>query len=360
MNPNETVTKELELAKERGANLLMPTTSIHGLSEFMKPVVDSVFLSAKTDEGDVYPEKSAADTKFRITAQGLRKLAVAAGIIWHPTACHRTDDRHDRDYVSFQSVGGIKKTDGSVIFLKGEYDMDFEVVEDELKELHYNKSKNWHKTDAEKQAYIDSSVRRDMLFKRKHKIKLCETGAATRVIRALLGLKSAYTKVELSKPFVMIRIVFQPDLSDPETKRQVTAAAISAMTGIYGPATPPRLPEPIDIPPEDYHTIPPDDPEPETPEPATEEPDPQTKKTTAATMKHKAEAAQMLTGIFVDLPEAEQELELTEMAKEKGYNLAGLTVPLNEMDSHNRIRFFEHLNSLPKVTKDVDDNDIPF
>lgn len=360
MADNQTITQELELAKKKGANLLMPTTSIHGLSEFMKPVVDSVYLSSKPDDGDVYPEKSAADTKFRITAQGLRKLAVAAGILWHPTACHRTDARNDRDYVSFQSVGGMKKSDGAVIFLKGEYDMDFEVLEEELKEIHRSKSKHWHKSDAEKQAYIDSSVRRDMLFKRKHKLKLCETGAATRVIRALLGLKSAYTKTELANPFIMVRIVFQPDLSDPETKRQVTAAAISAMTGVYGPVPPPRLPEPIDIPPEDYRTIPPDDPESETPEPAAEEAAPQAKKPTATTKKHESEAARLLTGIFADLPEAEQELELTEMSKEKGYDLAGLTLPLNEMDRHNRIRFFEHLSSLPKATKAVDDDDVPF
>lgn len=337
------ISKELELAKKQGANLLMPTTSIHGLSEFMSPVVESVYLSVKPEGGDAYAEKSAADTKFRITAQGLRKLAVCAGIIWHPTACHRTDNRNDRDYVSYQSVGGIKKNDGSLVYWKGEYDLDFEVVEEELRELHYNKSKNWHKSDEEKQAYIESSVRRDMIFKRKHKIKLAETGAANRVIRAILGLKSAYTKAELAKPFTLIRIVFKPDYNDPEVKRQVTAAAISAMTGIYGNQSPPPAP-PIDIPPEDFHEVPPDDGDPPPPD------DGQT--------PEEEEVPESPTDeeIFKDLSAKEQVETLTQMAVKKGYEPKQ---PIKNLGLKDRLSFFAALEQMPDVEK-VKEKDVPY
>lgn len=330
---NNSISKELEIAKKQGANLLMPTTNIHGLSEFMTPVVESVYLSVKPEDGDVY----AADAKFRITAQGLRKLAVCAGIIWHPTACCRTDNRNDRDYVSYQSVGGIKKNDGSLVYWKGEYDLDFEVVAEELKELHYKKSKNWQKSDEEKQAYIESSVRRDMIFKRKHKIKLAETGAANRVIRAILGLKSAYTKAELAKPFTLIRIVFKPDYNDPEVKRQVTAAAISAMTGIYGSQLPPLAP-PIDIPPENFHEIPPD---------AEDSPSSDDDQTTKEEEKPESPTGEE---VFKDLSAKEQVETLTQMAELKGYKPKQ---PVNGLGKKERLSFFVALEQMPDVEMEI-------
>ena len=338
------INEEIVKAKEEGANLLLPSTKIQGLSEFHAPVVDSVYLSPDPQNGDVYPENSNNDSKLRISAQGLRKLAVCAGIVWRPTECKRTDNRQDRNYVSYQATGGIKKADGAMVFWKGEYDLDFEVVEAELRELHCNKSKNWRKSDEEKKAYVESSVRRDLIFKRKHKIKLAETGAANRVIRAILGLKSAYTKAELSKPFVMVRIVFQPDYSDPEVKRQVTTAAIQAMTGIYG--TQSQSAPVVDIPPEDFHDISAEEDEPEPSPPASN--DGETEKSGRLTKED-----------FATLPFDEQLLTLEEMAQEKGYTVP---VPIKDMDEHNRERLFDHLDALPVPAKSDADNsgDIPF
>jgi hypothetical protein len=338
-------TKELELAKKQGANLLIPTTNIHGLSEFMTPVIDSVYLSQKQEDGDVYPEKSAADAKLRISAQGLRKLAVASGIMWHPRECKRTDNRQDKDYVSFQAVGSIKKNDGTMVAWKGEFDLDLQVVEEELRELYYQKSKSWHKSDAEKKAYIESSVRRDLLQKRKHKIKLAETGAMNRVIRAILGLKSAYSKAELAKPFVVVRIVFQPDLSDPETKRQVTTAAIQAMTGIYG-AQPATLPPPIDVPPEDYeiNEVPPEDEDPPPPD--------------EGQAQEEGENGEAPTGeeVFESMSAGEQVETLTQMAKARDYKPKQPTKNLGPKD---RLSFFAALEKMPELEK-AQGRDIPY
>lgn len=343
-----TINEQVALAKKQGANLLIPTTSIHGLSEFMSPVIESVVLSAKPDDGDVYAEKATEGTKFRITAQGLRKLAVCAGIIWHPTACRRTDNRQDRDYVSYQSVGGIKKNDGSLVYWKGEFDLDFEVIEEELRELHYNKSKHWRKTDAEKQAYIESSVRRDMIFKRKHKIKLAETGAANRVIRAILGLKSAYTSAELAKPFTLIRIVFKPDYNDPEVKRQVTAAAISSMTGIYGvPAALPPQEQPIDISPEDFHNIPSD---PDEDQPGDDNSDPDDDQPGG----DNEETSPTAEELFQDLSATEQVEMLSEIVKRKGYKPKQ---PIENLNKKERLTF---LGALEKLTDLDAKDDIPY
>jgi len=342
--------KQIQQAKDGGANLLLPSTKVHGLSELHAPVLDSVYLSPKPVDGDVYAEGSGSDAKLRITAQGLRKLSVCAGIVWHPTGCRRMDDRSDRDYVSYQAIGGIRKADGAMVFWKAEYDLDFDVIAEELNDLHSNKCKNWNKTDDEKKAYVYSSVRRDMIFKRKHKIKLAETGAANRIIRAILGLKSSYTKSELSNPFVMLRIVFQPDYSDPEVKRQMTTAAIQAMTGIYGGQS-----EPIDIPPEDIQDIPPDkntvQAEPDMPKKSENQDSPH-----AGTKKKNFTRTQ-----YDDLEFNDQVFVLQGMATKKGFNPP---MPINEMNEDNRGRLFEHLETMQDAVdfnaNNNQDTDIPY
>lgn len=233
---------KLEVYKKQGANLLMPSTQIQGLSEFHAPVIETVTLSSKTDDGDVYPHNDDDDPgkqKFRLTKQALMKLSVCAGIIWSTEHTRRVDDGHDRNYVCYQAVGGLKKADGNPIFFKAQYDMDFEVIEEELRALYIQKTKGkWMKDKSEKEKadYVTYCVQRDMLQKRKHKLKLAEAGAMNRVVREILGLKNAYTAAELARPFVMCRVVFRPDYNDKDVKEKMLQAHIQAMTGIYGPA----------------------------------------------------------------------------------------------------------------------------
>ena len=229
----------LEQFRKDGAHLLLPSTYIPEIPKYHTVAVDQVNLSSDTKEGDVYPQQK----KLALTRQGLMKLANAAGMIWDPNRSRRLDDRTDKDYVVYQAVGGYKKLDGSPLFMKAEYDLDFEIIRDEIEEGYEGKRKKWE-TDTwfkkmstdQQDAYINKCIRRDVLQKRKHKIKLAETGAMTRVIRGLLNLKSAYTVPELKKPFIVVRLVFQPDYDDPETKSRMAAAAVGAIAGVFGPA----------------------------------------------------------------------------------------------------------------------------
>jgi len=335
------ITKEIEKAKKAGANLLLPSTNIEALSDFHAPVVDSVYLSANKDDGDVY---SAGGKKFRITAQGLRKLSVCAGVIWHPYECKRVDDRSDRHYVSFQAIGGIRKADGQPVWWKGEYDLDFEVIEEELRDQYINTVGKWANSNIDwqkkanedyKQNYIEKCVRRDLLFKRKHKVKLAETGAMNRVIRAILGLKGDYDEKELAKPFVMVRIILRPDFTDKDVRAKLVDASIRAMVGIYGPDTPIETPardlssmgEIIDVePPEEEEQI----------EPANgPDGDPSPKE------------------VFLSYSSSEKIDVLTKLAKLKGYTLGEEWLPLESKTERNHVRLYDHLQAM------VDD-DIPF
>lgn len=342
----EDISTQLETYKKQGANLLMPTTHIAGLSEYHQPVIETVKLSTDPNNGDVYQHDDAAagpNKKWRPTKQALMKLSVCAGVIWSPTESRRIDNGADRNYIAYKAVGGIKKADGQPVFFSAEYDLDFEVIAEELKTNYEMKAKYLKKdngqrqaTDKEKVEYVEYCVNRDLLQKRKNKLKLCEAGAMNRVLRMLLGLKQTYTTKELEQPFVMARIVFRPDFTDAAVKKQFVDASIKAMTGIYGPgavAQDVRATDPIDVTP-----ISDDDKTPENGNDA------------------KPEGLSLLVD-FQNADDKAQCLALQGRAEVTGYDLMDYlkrsqTANLLAFTAQQRIGLYKHLLSLPeKETK---------
>ena len=345
------LTTELEVYKKQGANLLMPSTQIEGLSEFHAPVIEKVTLSSNPGDGDVYPHSDEDDPnkqKFRLTKQALMKLSVCAGIIWSVSETRRVDDGSNRNYVCYQAVGGLKKADGTPIFFKAQYDMDFEVVEAELRALYEKKTTGqWakNKSPKEKAEYVEYCITRDMLQKRKHKLKLAEAGAMNRVVREILGLKNTYSIAELAKPFVMARIVFRPDYSDKDVKAKMIDAHIKAMTGVYGDsaiANVTRETAAIDITP-----IPEDE----------ESPDNGNSK----------EPVDTLESSVIDFQNSDdfgQCKALTDMANRVGYDLNDFmkrakVKTLTVFSAEKRIDLFKHLLSLPEKGEQPLD-DVPY
>src|SRR6185369_13154252 len=77
---------------------------------------------------------------------------------------------------------------------------------------------------------------------RKHGLRNCEARAINAAIRECgCGIKQKYTRAELAKPFVVVRVAFQPDFSDPDIKRMVTQQAMSGVSALY-PAAARELP----------------------------------------------------------------------------------------------------------------------
>jgi hypothetical protein len=351
----EDISTQLEKYKTQGANLLMPSTHIAGLSEYHQPVIETVKLSTDPNDGDVYQHddaKQGPDKKWRPTKQALMKLSVCAGVIWSPTESKRIDNGADRNYIAYKAVGGIKKADGQPVFFSAEYDLDFEVVAEELKTNYEMKAKYLKKdngqraaSDKEKAEYIDYCVNRDLLQKRKNKLKLCEAGAMNRVLRMLLGLKQTYTTKELEQPFVMARIVSRPDFTDAAVKKQFVDASIKAMTGIYGPGAlsqDVRAAEPIDITPIAKE----DDDKP---------PENETKPT--------PEESAIID--FTNSDELGQCKALTNTAQQKGYDLADYLTrvkvkKLTDFTKEKRLDFFKHLLSLPDKGENKPKDDIPY
>jgi len=359
------LTMEIEKYKGQGANVLMPSTMIGGLSEFHQPVIEAVQLSPNPSEGDVYEDKQ--NNKFRLTKQALVKLSNCAGVSWHPYETKRVDNRVDRDYVAYQAVGGIRKADGSSIAFKAEYDMDFEVIEEELRTQYTAKASKG--TEEQKKKYIEDSVRREMLFKRKHKVKLCEAGAMNRVIRSLLGLKNGYTTAELQKPFVTVRIVIRPDYTDKDVRRQMMRAAVKSMTGIYGDSSETGGNgngthdctnyddfdgKVIDIPIDDDGYAPPG--LPEGPAPQAHSTTSETSQNPTSQLKANGKSVKEQEIDFSNCDQAEQLNILEALIKRKVYDTSSLKKPLSEFNETNCIQFFKKLLTLPDAPAPAADN----
>jgi hypothetical protein len=327
------LSQQLEVYKKNGANLLMPSMMIEGLSEFHAPVVETVTLSTKIDDGDIYPHSDEEDqnkAKFRLTKQALMKLSSCAGIIWSVSESRRVDDGSNRDYVCYQAVGGLKKADGTPIFFKAQYDIDFQIIEAELRASYEQKAKKYKKeaSTKEKAEYVEFCVNRDMLQKRKHKLKLAEAGAMNRVIREILGLKNAYTAAELQKPFAMVRIVFRPDYTDKDVKAKMIDAHIQAMTGVFGAKaiSTEAATEPIDV-------------------------TPITTKEDEETEKPSPEESAMIDFQNSDVPD--QCRIITDRAKVVGYDLDGYmkkarAKDLKAFSPEQKAGLYKHLLSLPE------------
>ena len=99
-------------------------------------------------------------------------------------------------------------------------------------------------TPAQQTEQINQKVRKEILYKRKHKLSLAESGAKARVLRALLGVKKGYTDAELTKPFVVVRYVYRLDTKDPAVRQQLLLASVRAMSSAYGPMA---LPSPAPV-----------------------------------------------------------------------------------------------------------------
>ena len=356
----EKATKELEKIKPL-ANLLIPDICLEGLSDWHRVVIERIHMDPepKTYKGggdDCY--KDSQTGLLRLTGFALEKLSVSANIQWNLPYCSRTDGRTSPKYFSYRSVGGIRKPDGSIAWMSNTYDLDLDAEEDELTKIH-TKNGGKNKSGKALDEYVRYCVDRDLTFKRKHAIKLCESGSRNRVIRKILNVKSGYTCEEMQKPFVTIRVIFQPPLDDPEVKRQLLAASIQAATGIYGNVAQTALPAPnnyggngdeiIEIPTEGHHTV--QDPDEPIPDAADQGPDAQPD--------------------FEDLDADGQAQVLNRLASEKGFpttiisrddfkaGVKGITKPFHMLGDAARQKWYEYLVSLEPEPAMAEDEDIP-
>ena len=272
--------------KPNTVHLLLPTVFEEQLSPFHKLSVMEVKADLSTDSGDVfkiggqYVKVNNRDTWVNYYSPAkplLMKIALAAGIQFNPqftgvsSAGKNTykgkaqgaiklpdgtfkthfdeklinlDDEEDKFRIEFmdKSIEGItgkaayeaaKRFKGSWIEVSEKYGKSGE------------KKRAYVIDDCDRQKYIDRSVLVNMVLLRKHAPQKALTGAILRVIRALIGMKGQYTEDELKKPFVLARVNFSPDFSDPVVKHEMLSQGVASMTNIFGSNVPLIATQPV-------------------------------------------------------------------------------------------------------------------
>jgi hypothetical protein len=198
-----------------GFNLLCPFAGFSALAPQHGLVASVVKIDPNPEHGEVYLDPLfCREGEVAIGKVGLSKIAQAAGISivteWLPAS---------EPYLwRFRATGLWRGITGEaqVVTEHAEYDLrDGSPI-----------TRNW------KPNQIQSA--------RAHGLRHCEARAVNAVIRQF-GVKQKYQVSELAKPFLVVRVMFLPDLTDPETRRIVTQQALGATALLYPPPAVPTL-----------------------------------------------------------------------------------------------------------------------
>ena len=186
---------------------------------FSIPMLHEVTIVAiKISEAEVYPTQGG---KMGLTKSALDRIAIAAGVEWDPRESRRLDDGSDPLYVEYQAVGRFPTLDGSYRTITGTKIMDLRDGSAQTRTI--LGAKNGEKTLSQTRTFIGEHA---------------ESKAKNRAIRSGLGLRSGYTSDELSKPFVVARLIFSGHSDDAEVRKIVAVEMVrqrfSAERQLYG------------------------------------------------------------------------------------------------------------------------------
>lgn len=124
----------------------------------------------------------------------------------------RDDDGKDPLYARYTWAGSVLSLSGTPIVHSSTKEMDLREGSDQLAGM----------TSAQKSQ------------QRANISQICESKAQNRVIRSLLGISSKYTAEQVQRPFVLMKLIFVPNMKDPLTRFLITANSIGAANALFG------------------------------------------------------------------------------------------------------------------------------
>jgi hypothetical protein len=150
----------------------------------------------------------------------LDKISAAAGVSWDPERSGRLDDGRDPHYCHFRAVGHYRSFDGAQQTISGEVELDARDGGPLHQEI----------TEKAARANRNDGGASQLLELRKFLLRHAESKARNRAIRSL-GLRTSYTPEELSKPFLVAKVMFTGHSEDPVTRAAFAAATADAFLG---------------------------------------------------------------------------------------------------------------------------------
>lgn len=203
------------------SNVILPTSSIDTILPMHKVSFRAVLIDSNVDipKGKetgtgrhVYKGKFCGTNERALGRTALDLLDAAAGV--QILAVRRIDDRSQPFYCEVEVTKGLREYDGTPRVRTKRKAIDLRDGSPAANGL-----KNAPAVLAEQRSRI---------------LEFAETKAGLRVTREILGLQQKYTVDELSKPFVVPKLVPSLDPNDPDQKRALLAMAVGGGLALYG------------------------------------------------------------------------------------------------------------------------------
>lgn len=214
------INKRLKELRNSKVNLVGPgvrsLVKMETLPDSYEVAWHAFIFDSNPDGPHVYHDRRWEDGKLALKREALLELWISAdGKYVHS---QRDDDGKDPHYARYTWAG-------SALSLSGQPLLHSATKETDLRE-----------GSAQSKAMAKAS--NAMLSQQRSDIStITESKAQNRVIRALLDISHIYNQEQVGWPFVLMKLVFVPDMKDPLTRFLVTAHAIGASNMLFGGPT---------------------------------------------------------------------------------------------------------------------------
>jgi hypothetical protein len=194
-------------------HVLTPQADFGSLPPQWTIVPSIVRLDPDVNAGDVYRDGLfCKQDEVAPTKVGLRKIARGGGLSW---TTRRTDSGNVPNYWSMSATISYRGFDGQMKTSEASYEWDLR----------------------DGSARTANMSPKELSRARLNGYRRCEAGAINAAIREY-GLKQKYSQQDLKKPFVVLNLVFNPDMNDPQQKQAVLQNALSNTALLYGATEP--------------------------------------------------------------------------------------------------------------------------
>ena len=241
---SQSLTALAQLFGEGQYNLLAPTVHME-IPRGMRLAITEVRVSPicpKYGAGeDVAPISGG---KLLVLKHKLDQIANGAGISWMSE--RRVDGGLHPHYFEVEVKGRITDYDGTVRDITGSKTIDLRESVDGVPGKDYDEivSKARAANNGKGRDYS-----KQLLEARKFGAEICASKAKNRAIAQALGIKRSYSPAELSKPFVIPKLML--DSGDADAKELIMANMVGATDALYGSRTKGEV---IDVPFEEVAT----------------------------------------------------------------------------------------------------------
>ncbi len=174
-----------------------------------------VKVEINTDEtvGEVYRDPLfCKEGEVCLTKNGLTKISQAAGMSIKTT---RMDPRTIANYWEVQAAVRITGLDGTPQEWTATEELDLR-----------------DGSERSKKVMGRNNATGALIASRSKGMRNCEARAINAAIR-LYGIKQKYTLKELESPFIVVRMLFQPDMSNPTQAAIATSQALGGVSALY-------------------------------------------------------------------------------------------------------------------------------